>query len=143
MRATSPILLMLVPPVVVGNQKIILRPSGGASGVFFLLLGRGRFLHAFDKAPWPHVGPMLIYEFEASGTAVRCVNYGPTRRDLDEARPKRMLSFVVDQNMIDAVFVFERISHVVLHHNGRRPGSIGSVRACHRLSAQGGRFAHA
>jgi hypothetical protein len=57
---------------------------------------------------------MLVYEFEASGTAVGSVNDGPTRRNLDEARPKGMLSFLVDEDVINTVFVFKRIGHVVL-----------------------------
>jgi hypothetical protein len=42
------------------------------------------------------------------------VDDGPTRRNLDEARPKGMLSFVVDEDVIDTVFVFKWIGHVVL-----------------------------
>jgi hypothetical protein len=42
------------------------------------------------------------------------MNDGPALGDLDEARPKRMLALVVDQNVVDAVFVFKRIGHVVL-----------------------------
>jgi hypothetical protein len=57
---------------------------------------------------------MLVYEFEAGGTAVRFMNDGPAGRDLDKARPKGMLSFLVDKNMIDTVFVFKWVGHVVL-----------------------------
>jgi hypothetical protein len=57
---------------------------------------------------------MLVYEFEASGAAVGSVNDGPARRNLDKARPKGMLSFVVDEDVIDTVFVFKWIGHVVL-----------------------------
>ena len=52
---------------------------------------------------------MLIYEFEASGPVVRFMNDRPALGDLDEAGPKGMLSFFVDENMIDAVLVFEWI----------------------------------
>jgi hypothetical protein len=73
------------------------------------------FPHVLDQAVWPHIGPILIYEFEASGTAVRFVNYGPAFGDIDEAWPKGMLAFIVYQNMIGTVFVLERICHFVLH----------------------------
>src|SRR5262245_12133386 len=55
---------------------------------------------------------MLVYEFEASGAAVGSVNDGPARRNLDEARPKGMLSFLVDEDVIDTVFVFKWIGHI-------------------------------
>jgi hypothetical protein len=67
-----------------------------------------------DKTVRTHVGPMLIYEFEAGGTAPRFMNDGPALGDLDEARPKRMLALIVNQNVVDAVLVFKRIGHVVL-----------------------------
>jgi hypothetical protein len=57
---------------------------------------------------------MLIDEFEASGTGRRLMNDGPSLGDLDEARPKRVLALIIDQNVVDAVFVFKRIGHVVL-----------------------------
>jgi hypothetical protein len=38
----------------------------------------------------------------------------PPLGDRYEARPKRMLPFVVDQDMVNAVFVFKWIGHVVL-----------------------------
>ena len=53
---------------------------------------------------------MLVYEFEASSAAVGSVNDGPARRKLDEARPKGMLPFLVDEYVID----FKWIGHVVL-----------------------------
>jgi hypothetical protein len=57
---------------------------------------------------------MLVDEFEAGGTAVRLMNDRPAGRDLNEARPKGMLSFFVDKNMIDTIFVFKWVGHVVL-----------------------------
>jgi hypothetical protein len=42
------------------------------------------------------------------------VNDSPARRNLDEARPKGMLSFLVDEDVIDTVFVFKWIGHAVL-----------------------------
>jgi hypothetical protein len=57
---------------------------------------------------------MLVYKFEAGGTARRFMNDGPALGDLDEARPKRVLALLVDQNVVDAIFVFKRIGHVVL-----------------------------
>src|SRR5262249_32046340 len=78
------------------------------------LLARGQLPHALDQAVRPHIGPMLIYEVEAGGTAVRLVDDGPALGDRDEARPKRMLPLVIDQDMVNAVFVFKWIVHVVL-----------------------------
>src|SRR6266511_857361 len=99
----------------VPGQCIALRLDRMVRYISFLLHACGRCLHAFDQTVRPHVGPMLVDECEASGTAVRFMNYGPTVRDLYKAWPKGMLSFVVDQNVVDAVFVFKWICHVVLH----------------------------
>ena len=71
-------------------------------------------IHAFDQTVWSHICPILIDEIKASGTAVRFMDYGPTFGDLYKAWPKGMLSFLIDENMKDAVFVFERIGHFVL-----------------------------
>src|SRR5262245_43275817 len=71
---------------------------------------------------------MLVYEFEESGATVGSVNDGPARRNLDEARPKRMLSLLVDEDVIDAVFVFKWIGHVVL----LRQGLCGGLFRCAR-----------
>ena len=79
-----------------------------------MLLARGRSVHTFDEAVGPHVGPISIYEFEASGAAVRFTDNGPAVGDLYKAWPKGILPFVIDQDMVDAVFVFKWISHVVL-----------------------------
>jgi hypothetical protein len=57
---------------------------------------------------------MLVYEFETGSTAVRFMHNGPAGRDLDEARPKGILPFFVDKDMIDTVFVFKWVGHVVL-----------------------------
>jgi hypothetical protein len=76
----------------------------------FSLLAWGRLvLHAFNQAPWTHIGPILVDEFEASGTRIGRMDDGPTDRNVDETRPKRMLPLLVDENMVDAVFVFERV----------------------------------
>jgi len=100
--------------LVIPRQNVALRFSrvgrGGSSG----LRGSGQFLHVFDETVRAHVSPVLIYEFEAGGTARRLMNDGPPLGDLDEARPKRVLALVVDQNVVDAVFVLKRIGHVVL-----------------------------
>jgi hypothetical protein len=96
------------------RQNVALRFSrigrGGSSG----LRGPGQFLHVFDETVRAHVSPMLIYEFEAGGTARRLMNDGPAFGDLDEARPKRVLALVIYQNVVDAVFVFKWIGHIVL-----------------------------
>src|SRR5258706_13423825 len=42
------------------------------------------------------------------------MNDGPTVRNVYEARPKGVLSFFIDQNMVDAVFIFKWIRHGVL-----------------------------
>jgi hypothetical protein len=102
------IVLMLGPAVAA------LRLDRALGRIAALLLASSPLPHAFDQAVWSHVGPMLVYELEASGAAVRFMNDVPALRDGDEARPKRMLSFFVDQNMVDAVFVFKWIGHVVL-----------------------------
>src|SRR5260221_11855667 len=57
---------------------------------------------------------MLVYELEASGAAVRTMNYSPAFGHLFEPRPKRMLSFVIDQHIVNGVLVLEWISHVIL-----------------------------
>ena len=80
-----------------------------------LSLSLSAFLHALDQAVGPHVGPILIYEFETRGTTVGFVDYGPTGGHVNEAWPQRMLTFGIYQNMIDAIFVLEWIRHLVLH----------------------------
>ena len=81
-----------------------------------LLIVSGQCLHAFDEAVWPHVSPVLLDEFKTRGTRIRLVDNPPTIWHLDEGWPKRMLPLVVDQYMVDAIFVFERISgHLALH----------------------------
>ena len=79
-----------------------------------MLLARGRSFHTFDEAVGPHVGPISIYEFETSGTAVRFTDDSPAIGDIYKAWPKGILPFFIDQDMVDAVFVFKWISHVVL-----------------------------
>ena len=71
-------------------------------------------IHALDEAVWPHISPVLVYELEASCTAVPIMNYGPTFGHFFEAWPKRMLSLVIDQNVVGGIFIFERVGHVVL-----------------------------
>ena len=107
-------ILLSVPCLVIPRQNVALRVSrlGGAGS--FGLLASGQFFHMLDKTVRTHVGPMLIYEFEAGGTAPRFMNDGPALGNLDEARPKRVLALIVDQNVVDAVLVFKRIGHVVL-----------------------------
>src|SRR4029079_6169242 len=108
------VFLLSVPCLVIPRQNVALRVSrlGGAGS--FGLLASGQFFHMLDKTVRTHVGPMLIYEFEAGGTAPRFMNDGPALGNLDEARPKRVLALIVDQNVVDAVLVFKRIGHVVL-----------------------------
>src|SRR5215470_8747107 len=101
-----PLMLGLVVP----SQSAAFRLNRGVG----LLLVCRQLFHALDQTVRSHVGPMLIDEFEAGGAAVRLVNDGPALRYLDEGRPKGMLSFVVDQDVIHAVFVFERIGHAIL-----------------------------
>src|SRR5262249_1488072 len=76
------------------------------------------FLHALYQAVRAHVGPVSINEVKARSTTVRLVNYGPACRHVNEAWPQRMLAFIVYQDMINAVFVLERIRHLVLHCAG-------------------------
>src|SRR6476659_6244144 len=83
--------------------------SHAAKSVLFLLLVFSHLVHGFDQAVGPHVGPILFYKIETSGTAVRLMNYSPAVRDVDEAGPEGMLPLFIDQNMIDAVFIFKRI----------------------------------
>jgi hypothetical protein len=42
------------------------------------------------------------------------MNDGPAVGDIYKAWPKGILSFVIDQNVVDAVFVFKWISHIAL-----------------------------
>src|SRR5207248_7572227 len=57
---------------------------------------------------------MPIDILEAGCPALRLVHNRPPFGDLFEARPERMLSFVVDQDMVGGVLVLERIGHVLL-----------------------------
>ena len=107
-------ILLSVPCLVIPRQNVALRVSRLGGAGFFGLLASGQFFHMLDKTVRTHVGPMLIYEFEAGGTAPRFMNDGPALGNLDEARPKRVLALIVDQNVVDAVLVFKWIGHVVL-----------------------------
>src|SRR5262245_45593095 len=77
-------------------------------------IGRCLLLHSLDKALRPHVGPVPVDVVEAGGPAVRLVNGGPALGHLLEGRPQRMLSFVVDQDVVGGVLVLERVGHVFL-----------------------------
>src|SRR5213083_632419 len=77
---------------------------------------------------------LLIRLFGRISVQFRFMNYGPTVGNIYEAWPKRVLSFFIDQNMKDAVFIFEWISHdvllliwsvIVLR---RLPSSVASIR---------------
>lgn len=107
-------ILLSVPCLVIPRQNVALRFSRIGGTRPFGLLASGQFFHVLDETVRAHVGPMLIYEFEAGGTAPRFMNDSPALGDLDEARPKRMLALIVNQNVVDAVLVFKRIGHVVL-----------------------------
>jgi hypothetical protein len=87
------------------------------------------FIHALDQAGWAHVGPILVDEIQARGAAVRFVNDPPALRNFDEAWPKGMLSFLIDENVKDAVFIFERIGHFVLQTTAFRclPSSLAII----------------
>src|SRR3954469_11083084 len=83
-------------------------------------LGLPTFAHAFDQAVRSHISPVLIDELQASGAGVRLVDDGPPFWNIDEARPEGMLAFIINQHMISAVLVFERICHFVLHRMSDR-----------------------
>src|SRR5919202_186464 len=92
--------------IIAASYSVLGRRGGIRSGD---LLGgtalRLLLLHPFDKTFWPHVGPMLVDVVEARGASVRCVDDGPASRHFLEARPQRMLPFVVDEHVINGVFV--------------------------------------
>src|SRR5437660_932283 len=72
------------------------------------------FVHVPNEAIRSHVRPVLIYVVEASSAAVRFMGDRPTLRHIDEGGPQRMLTLVVYQNVIHAVFILEWICHLVL-----------------------------
>src|SRR5687767_9332152 len=73
------------------------------------------FFHAPDQAVRAHIGPMLVNIFQAGRTAGGLVNNGPAVRHVNKTWPEGMLPLVIDQHVIDAVFIFKRIGHFVLH----------------------------
>lgn len=69
--------------------------------------------HVFDQAIGPHIGPIFLDIREACGTGVRLMDDLPTVGQLDECGPERVLPLVVDQDMINSIFVLERVRHAV------------------------------
>ena len=70
--------------------------------------------HEFHQADRTHICPILLDVFQTRGARIRSVRNAPAGRDVDEARPKGMLSLVIDQNMEDAIFSFEWVGHVTI-----------------------------
>src|SRR3954469_5631962 len=75
------------------------------------LICSGLLFHFLDQASWPHVGPVLVDVVETVRPALGFEHDGPPLWNLLEARPKRVLPFIIDQHVIHALFVFERIGH--------------------------------
>src|ERR1700730_13108599 len=81
---------------------------GCAAGLnYCLMFVSGQSFHGFDQTLRTHIGPIPVDKFKTGGPAGRFMNDPPTIRDFHEARPKGMLSLVVDQNVIYGVLVFE------------------------------------
>src|ERR1043165_2028341 len=67
--------------------------------------------HPVNQTLRPHVLPILIDEFKAGRAGAGLKRNGPAGRHLFESGPKGMLPLFIDQDVIDALFVFERIGH--------------------------------
>src|SRR6516164_692511 len=107
--ARTPLVFCLAMP----NGCVILLLGRRTGHVAILPLGRGHLSHGLYKTFGSQVCPMPVYILEAGRTAVRFMNDRPAIRDRDEARPKRMLSLVIDENVVDAVFILKWIGHCV------------------------------
>jgi hypothetical protein len=70
--------------------------------------------HLLDQTEGSHVGPVFVDEVEAGRPRVRFVNYGPAFWDVNEAWPKRVLAFIIDENMKGSVFIIKWIRHDLL-----------------------------
>src|SRR5882762_8237125 len=70
---------------------------------------RSARLHFPDQAPRPYVGPVLLDEFEARLTLTFAEDYLPPVGHVGEYRPERVLAFIVYQDNVVGVLVFERI----------------------------------
>src|SRR3954452_14573606 len=72
------------------------------------------FFHPLDQALRPHVLPVLIDELETGRSRGGLERNAPAQRHLFEGGPERVLPFFVDQDVINAFFVFKRIGHCFL-----------------------------
>ena len=77
----------------------------------FSVLGLYRSIHALDQASGTHVSPILVDVIEADLTGVMLVDADPAGRDFNKFGPERILTLIINQHDIAAVFVFEWIRH--------------------------------
>src|SRR5258708_3089004 len=68
------------------------------------------FLHAFDQASRTHISPVLADVVQTGLSASGSMDGGPTSWHVDIFWPQRILTFVIDQREVGAIFVLEWIS---------------------------------
>src|SRR5262245_7081512 len=105
--ARTPLVFCLAMP----NGRVISFLDRRTGHVAILRLCGGHLFHGLYETLGSQICPMLVYILEAGRTAVRFMNDRPAIRDCNEARPKRMLSLVIDENVVDAVFILKWIGH--------------------------------
>src|ERR1044072_1414934 len=71
-------------------------------------------LHGLDEALGPQVGPVALDVVQAGLAGVDGEHRRPARGDLGERGPQRVLALVVDQDVVLAAGVFERVRHRLL-----------------------------
>jgi hypothetical protein len=97
------------PPALVGSEV-----AGTCRLLLILRCTRTCRLRGLDQALWSQVSPIPVDEFETCGTRISFVDDGPTMRYLYKSRPKGMLAFIVDQDVVGTAFIFKRICHIYL-----------------------------
>ena len=71
----------------------------------------GIALHLADQAQRTHVRPRFLDPIHAFLPGTLRTNWLPAWRNVDEVRPKRILSFVVSENQKSTILVVEWIAH--------------------------------
>src|SRR3954447_14227817 len=84
-------------------------------------------LHTLDQAVGSHIGPIFVYKLQTSGAGIRIMDYSPSLGDSNIGGPEGMLSLIVDKYVISSVFVFKRITHVLVLSDSTKPPSASLI----------------
>jgi hypothetical protein len=66
------------------------------------------------EADRSHVGPLLLYEIQTSGTIAWAINYYPPFWYGYEGRPCRILAISIDQRILSTILIIKRVAHALI-----------------------------